>query len=184
MTDSNSDTVKFGWRVPAFPVDGSRGAGFMRQISHTLGRIQGRFDSAWVADHFVPWSDVVPVETDSLEGWTEISYLAGAFPQLDFGNIVLCQSYRNPALLAKMGATLQMMTGGRFILGIGAGWKEDEYLAYGYDFPRPAVRIRQLEERCRSSGVCGPRRPLRTGGSTTGSRMPIASRSPNPGPLL
>ena len=146
MTDSNSDTVKFGWRVPAFSVDGSNGAVFIEQISHTLELIQGRFDSAWVADHFVPWSDVVPVETDSLEGWTAISYLSAAYPQLDFGNIVLCQSYRNPALLAKMASTLQLMTGGRIILGIGAGWKDDEYLAYGYDFPRPAVRIRQLDE--------------------------------------
>lgn len=65
---------------------------------------------------------------------------------MTFGNIVLSNSYRNPALLAKMGATLQTLTRGRFILGIGAGWKEDEYKAYGYEFPPPKVRIRQLEE--------------------------------------
>lgn len=138
--------IKFGWRVPAFPVDSSRGADFVGQIRHTLARIEGQFDSAWVSDHFVPWSDTVPVARDNLEGWTAIAHLSGAFPRLDFGNIVLCQSYRNPALLAKMGATLQLLTGGRFILGIGAGWKADEYRAYGYDFPRPAVRIGQLDE--------------------------------------
>lgn len=141
--------IKFGWRVPAFPVDGSRGSAFIEQITRTLDRVQGRFDSAWVADHFIPWAGFVPDDVDTLECWTSIAYLAGAFPELDFGSIVLCQSYRNPALLAKMGATLQALTGGRFILGIGAGWKEDEYLAYGYEYPKASDRITQLEETVR-----------------------------------
>jgi alkanesulfonate monooxygenase SsuD/methylene tetrahydromethanopterin reductase-like flavin-dependent oxidoreductase (luciferase family) len=59
---------------------------------------------------------------------------------------VLCQSFRNPALLAKMAATLQFLSGGRFILGLGAGWHAEEYRAYGYDFPAPGVRVEQLEE--------------------------------------
>jgi alkanesulfonate monooxygenase SsuD/methylene tetrahydromethanopterin reductase-like flavin-dependent oxidoreductase (luciferase family) len=59
---------------------------------------------------------------------------------------VLGQGYRNPALTAKMAATLQMLSGNRFILGIGAGWRDDEYKAYGYEFPRPAVRFAELEE--------------------------------------
>jgi alkanesulfonate monooxygenase SsuD/methylene tetrahydromethanopterin reductase-like flavin-dependent oxidoreductase (luciferase family) len=139
-------TVKFGWRVPAFPVDGSRGATFIDQITGTLSQIQARFDSAWVADHFLPWANFQSDDTDTLECFTTMSYLAGAFPGLHFGSIVLSQSYRNPALLAKMGATLQALSGGRFILGIGAGWKEDEYRAYGYEFPRTPVRIAQLEE--------------------------------------
>lgn len=138
--------VKFGWRVPAFPVDGSRGSTFVDQITNTLERIQGGFDSAWVADHFIPWAESEADDTDTLECLTSICFLAGAFPELDFGSIVLCQSYRNPALLAKMGATLQVLSGGRFILAIGAGWKTDEYLAYGYEFPRASVRIAQLEE--------------------------------------
>ena len=62
------------------------------------------------------------------------------------GPIVLGQSYRNPALLALMAATLQTLSGGRFIMGIGAGWKEDEYLAYDYPFPSPRIRVQQLEE--------------------------------------
>ena len=61
--------------------------------------------------------------------------------ELQFGHTVLCQSFRNPALLAKMAATLQFLSGGRFILGLGAGWHEEEYRAYGYDFP-PAGRAR------------------------------------------
>lgn len=59
---------------------------------------------------------------------------------------MLGAGYRPPALTAKMASTLQFLSGNRFILGIGAGWREDEYLAYGYDFPRPSVRFRQLEE--------------------------------------
>jgi alkanesulfonate monooxygenase SsuD/methylene tetrahydromethanopterin reductase-like flavin-dependent oxidoreductase (luciferase family) len=138
--------IEFGWRVPAFPADGSKGTEFRQQIMDNLRQIQGKFDSAWVADHFIPWANFQSDETDTLECLTAINYLAGAFPQFDFGTIVLCQSYRNPALLAKMTATLQLLSGGRFILGIGAGWKVDEYRAYNYEFPKPAVRIRQLEE--------------------------------------
>jgi alkanesulfonate monooxygenase SsuD/methylene tetrahydromethanopterin reductase-like flavin-dependent oxidoreductase (luciferase family) len=65
---------------------------------------------------------------------------------MQFGHAVLCQSFRNPALVAKMGATLQFMSGGRFILGLGAGWKEDEYVSYGYDFPPALTRVEQLDE--------------------------------------
>ncbi len=75
-----------------------------------------------------------------------MAYMAGRLTQLIFGNTVLCQSFRNPALLAKMAATLQFLSGGRFILGLGAGWQEEEYRAYGYDFPPNAVRVAQLEE--------------------------------------
>ncbi len=138
--------IQYGIRVPAFPVNGSQGQSFTKEIEATLAAASGRFHSAWVADHFIPWASWQAAENDTLECLSSLCYLAGAFPQLHFGTIVLCQSYRNPALLAKMGATVQLLSGGRFILGIGAGWKADEYNAYGYDFPKPAVRIRQLEE--------------------------------------
>jgi len=138
--------VRFGLRIPTFPVDGSGDKEFVNQILSFLEELEGSFDSAWVDDHFVPWATFVPGNAPTLESFTSISYLSGVFRRLTFGNIVLCNSYRNPALLAKMGATLQTLTGGRFILGIGAGWKEDEYLAYGYNFPPAKVRIQQLEE--------------------------------------
>ena len=79
----------------------------------------------WVEDHF-QWDKRVVIEAV-----TSLTYLAGRHEKVRFGNIVLGQSYRNPALTAKMAANLQMLTHGRFILGIGAGWKEDEYHAYG-----------------------------------------------------
>ena len=139
-------SVKFGIRIPAFPLNDSRGGLFRNGIVNFLEALRGKYDSVWVADHFVPWYSPLDPMTDTLECWTTLVYLAGRFPDYDFGSIVMSQSYRNPALLAKMGATLQFLTEGRFILGIGAGWKQDEYLAYGYDFPSTATRIHQMAE--------------------------------------
>jgi alkanesulfonate monooxygenase SsuD/methylene tetrahydromethanopterin reductase-like flavin-dependent oxidoreductase (luciferase family) len=138
--------IKFGIRLPAFPLDESRRGQFRGQIFSYLSRLDGQFDSVWIADHFIPWYEPQDPLTDTLECWTALAFLAGKFQHYDFGSIVMSQSYRNPALLAKMGATLQNLSNGRFILGIGAGWKEDEYLAYGYDFPSTATRIHQMGE--------------------------------------
>ena len=109
-------------------------------LHRALEMISGVFDSAWTIDHLQDGDSAM------MEGYSTIAYLAGAHPQLKFGNTVLCQSFRNPALLAKMASTLQFFSGGRFILGIGAGWNEEEYRAYGYDFPPNGVRVEQLEE--------------------------------------
>lgn len=138
--------VQFGWRLPAFPADDSRGATFIRQIHEMLELAEAHFDSVWVADHFIPWARWQAPNVDTLECFSTMAYVAGRCPSIRVGSIVMSNSYRPPSLLAKMAATLQALTGGRFILGIGAGWKEDEYRAYGYDFPSAAVRIRQLEE--------------------------------------
>lgn len=133
--------IQFGWLIPQFPQDDSTAPEFVTQIVHNLNQIHDTFDSAWKSDHFLAQpNQAVP------ECWTTICYLAHAFPTLHFGTTVLAQSYRNPALLATMGATLQLLSGGRLILGIGAGWWEEEYRAYGYEFPNAAVRIQQLEE--------------------------------------
>jgi alkanesulfonate monooxygenase SsuD/methylene tetrahydromethanopterin reductase-like flavin-dependent oxidoreductase (luciferase family) len=137
---------QFGLRLPAFPIDGNRVPTFITQIQQYIADLVQYFDSAWACDHLIPWADFVPERTPNLEGFTTVSYLSGLYQNLTFGNIVLCNSYRNPALLAKMSATLQALTNGRFILGIGAGWKQDEYQAYGYEFPRPKIRIQQLNE--------------------------------------
>jgi alkanesulfonate monooxygenase SsuD/methylene tetrahydromethanopterin reductase-like flavin-dependent oxidoreductase (luciferase family) len=117
------ETLKFGLRVPSFPADGSTEREFINQIQRFLRELEENFDSAWICDHFIPWADFVPMNTSTLEGFTTIGYLSSVCRKLIFGNIVLCNSYRNPALLAKMGTTLQTLTRGRFILGIGAGWR-------------------------------------------------------------
>jgi F420-dependent oxidoreductase-like protein len=102
------------------------------------------FESLWVSDHFFMTPE--SIDTPCLECWTVLSALAGATKKLRLGPMVSSQSYRNPALLAKVAASIDHISGGRLYFGIGAGWKEVEYRAYGYKYPRPAVRIRQLEE--------------------------------------
>ncbi len=109
-------------------------------LDRTLALISGHFTSAWLADH-LQFKD-----HDLLEGWTALTYFAARHPTLRFGHTVLSQSFRNPALLAKMAATLQFLSGGRLILGLGAGWYELEYRAYNFPFPAPGQRLAELEE--------------------------------------
>ena len=113
---------------------------WLDHLEASLPALQPYFKSLWMTDHFF-WTDA-----PTYEAWTVLSFVAARFPQFDIGPVVLGQSYRNPALLAKMAATLQTLCRGRFIMGIGAGWKEDEYHAYGYPFPRPGIRLEQLED--------------------------------------
>lgn len=99
--------------------------------------------SCWIIDHFQ--FDAQPI----LECFAFLSYLAGRHPGLRWGTLVLGQGYRNPALTAKIAATLQFLTGGRFILGLGAGDAEGEHHAYGYPFPPARERVAQLDEAAR-----------------------------------
>jgi len=138
--------LRFGWHMPSCPVDGSSAAVFLDQLQQALAHLQPHFDSVWVDDHVVPGSSWLPNDTPYLECLTTIAYLAPLYPTLQFGTSVLCQSYRNPAMMAKMTANLQWLTGGRFLFGIGAGWMQEEYQAYHFDFSTPSVRIDQLEE--------------------------------------
>ena len=132
--------IRFGFLIPAYALDKRRRAQFVDDVNRALERASGHFDTAWVIDHLQAG------DADLLEGFTTLTYLAALHPRLAFGHTVLCQGFRNPALVAKMAATLQLLSGGRFILGIGAGWDEAEYRAYGYDFPSAGVRVEQLEE--------------------------------------
>jgi alkanesulfonate monooxygenase SsuD/methylene tetrahydromethanopterin reductase-like flavin-dependent oxidoreductase (luciferase family) len=100
----------------------------------------GAFDTLWVSDHLQKGADPIT------EAWVTLSYLGGLNPGLRLGHMVLGLGYRNPALVAKMAATLQWFGRGQFTLGLGAGWQEDEYASYGYPFPGPGTRIEQLGE--------------------------------------
>ena len=132
-------TLRFGLNLPAGPIRGPVSK-FMDDLDRAIPQLVGHFDSLWMTDHFI-WDD-----RPCYEAWTVMSYVAARWPQFMIGPMVLGQSYRNPALLAKMGATLQSLSGGRFIMGIGAGWKEDEYRAYDWPFPRAGVRLEQLQD--------------------------------------
>jgi alkanesulfonate monooxygenase SsuD/methylene tetrahydromethanopterin reductase-like flavin-dependent oxidoreductase (luciferase family) len=136
---------KFGWLSP---VAAHAGSDFqpivMYQDEHILPAVLPHFDSVWIADHFYGFD---PDKTEGfLEAWTSLTWLAARYPDIGLCHHVLGHGYRNPALTAKMASTLQVLSGGRFMLGIGAGWREDEYLGYGYEFPKVSVRLRQLEE--------------------------------------
>jgi probable F420-dependent oxidoreductase len=102
------------------------------------------FESFWASDHYLIQPDAVDV--DCLEAWMLITAVAADTETLRVGTMVSCQNYRNPCLAAKMAATLDQISGGRLYFGVGAGWKEVEYKAYGYTFPTPGERVRQLDE--------------------------------------
>lgn len=96
------------------------------------------FDSFWLSDHLM--------KGYYLECWTVLSSLSSITENIRLGTMVLCNSYRHPPLVAKMAATLDIISGGRLELGMGAGWYESEYNAYGVPFPETSIRIEQLKE--------------------------------------
>jgi F420-dependent oxidoreductase-like protein len=102
------------------------------------------FESIWLFDHF----HTVPEPTDELtfESFTALSALAALTSRVRLGHVVICSGYRSPTLVAKMAGTLDVISGGRFEIGIGAGWKEDEWRAYGYGFPPLRDRLAHLDE--------------------------------------
>lgn len=129
--------VKFGIFAPqvgvTFPAIKERVA-----LAERLG-----FHSFWFMDHF--WAKGMP-DLDHIEAWTLMSAVAAVTERIGIGTLVVCNSYRNPALVAKMAASLDSISNGRLLLGLGAGWMEEEYRAYGYPFPAIRVRLEQLEE--------------------------------------
>jgi F420-dependent oxidoreductase-like protein len=102
------------------------------------------FESIWLFDHF----HTVPRPRDEItfESFTSLAALAVSTQRVRLGHIVVCSPYRNPALTAKMISTMDVISGGRMELGIGAGWKRDEWLAYGYGFPETPVRLAILRD--------------------------------------
>lgn len=109
--------------------------------AHTvLSLLPQTFSTVWISDHFQHNGEPWP------EAWTRASWLAATFPRFRVGHMMLGQGYRNPGVLGLAAQTLQEFTGGRFILGLGAGWLEEEYRAFGYEFPTPGDRVAQLAE--------------------------------------
>lgn len=113
---------------------------WLADLDASVSQLKGIFRSLWMTDHFF-WEG-----RPTFEAWTTMSFIIARYPDFEVGPMVLGQNYRNPAMLALMAATLQTLSNGRFIMAIGAGWKEDEYLAYDYDYPSPKIRLEQLED--------------------------------------
>jgi F420-dependent oxidoreductase-like protein len=124
-----------GWRAD----DAWRRSVAIAEQAERLG-----FESIWVFDHF----HTTPRPTDNIvfEAFTALTALAVATRRPRVGQLVLCAGYRNPALVAKMAGTLDVISGGRFDLGLGAGWKADEWRAFGYGFPPIKDRLAALED--------------------------------------
>lgn len=119
-------------------------AAWRRTVEIALEAEQLGFESLWAFDHF----QTVPAPTDEItfESFTTLTALAALTRRVRLGHIVLCAAFRNPALTAKMISTLDTISAGRTVLGIGAGWKRDEWLAYGYGFPETRVRLAILRD--------------------------------------
>ena len=102
------------------------------------------FESIWVFDHFT--TEPEPTDELTFESFTTLAALAAVTQRVRIGQVVICTAFRNPALTAKMIGTMDVISGGRMELGIGAGWKEDEWRAYGYGFPDTKTRLATLAD--------------------------------------
>ena len=134
--------VPQGWRMDLVGIPPERHWETIRSVAGAIER--SGYDSLWVYDHF--HTTPLPSQEATHEAWALMAALAAATTRVRLGQMCTCVAYRPPAYLAKVAATVDVISGGRLNLGIGAGWYQHEYEGYGYEFPRPAARIAQLRE--------------------------------------
>ncbi|QBD76693.1 LLM class F420-dependent oxidoreductase [Ktedonosporobacter rubrisoli] len=135
--------VPQGWRMDLVGIkDPVEAYETMTRVAQTAEEVG--FDSIWLFDHFhtVP----TPTQEVTFECWTSTAALARDTKRVRIGQMVSCNGYRNPALLAKIASTVDVLSHGRLDFGLGAGWYEHEYKAYGYDYPDAPTRLRYLRE--------------------------------------
>jgi hypothetical protein len=140
------DDVRIGLQVPRFSwPEGTRGIGpKLAEIGTTAD--EAGFASLWVMDHFFQIQSVGDVDEPMLEGYSALNYLAGVTERVKLGTLVTGVHYRYPGLLVKTATTLDVLSGGRAYLGIGAGWNERESRGLGVPFPSTRERFERLEE--------------------------------------
>lgn len=131
-------SIRFGLFVP----QGDVSTAALRRLA--VAAEAAGYDSLWAYDHLFDYPS--PERPEVLEVFTLLGLLAGWTERIRLGSLVVCDGYRNPALTAKIAATLDVLSGGRLELGYGAGWHEEETRGYGYDFPSSATRIAAMEE--------------------------------------
>jgi F420-dependent oxidoreductase-like protein len=145
-------TVKFGvfvpqgWRMDLVEIkDPTEKYEAMTRVAK-IAEESGGYDSVWLYDHFhtVP----TPEKETVFECWTATAGLCRDTKEIKVGQMVTCNGYRNPALLAKMASTVDVMSNGRLLFGLGAGWYEHEWRAYGFGFPELGERMRAFKEAC------------------------------------
>ena len=170
--------TSFGWALQPNARD-AEGAGALQENNEKfIAGLGNTFDTIWVEDHF-HWDD-----SPAVECWTALVYYAAKHPEFRFGTLVFGQSYRNPALTAKMFATLNWLTEGNVIAGIGAGWQEDEYHAYGWPYPKDSQRIAELEDAVQIIREMWTKSPATFDGMYYSIKDAYCEPRPNPAPPL
>lgn len=143
----HDSTLRFGYQNPSFMWPDRAPYEIFEHTQATARRVEEMgFYSFWLMDHLIQIPGVGAPDEPFLEGWSTLAALAPLTQRIRLGILVTCVQYRNPALLAKMATGIDVISRGRLIMGIGAGWYDAEYMQYGYEFPTSAVRIRQLAE--------------------------------------
>jgi F420-dependent oxidoreductase-like protein len=138
MAQVPARSVRFGIQTP------QEGARFDALAQHWREAERLGYDTVWLDDHF--YGVATPPDVDQLEAWVTLAALARETSTIRLGMLVGCNSYRHPALVGKMAASLDVISEGRLEFGLGAGWFQAEYEAYGYPFPAVRTRLEQLEE--------------------------------------
>ncbi|WOF23529.1 LLM class F420-dependent oxidoreductase [Microbacterium betulae] len=134
--------VPQGWRYDLVGIEPAGQWGTMLSLAQRADA--GPWESLWVYDHF--HTTPVPSEEATHEAWTLMAAFAASTSRIRLGQMCTCMGYRNPAYLAKVAATVDHVSGGRVEMGIGGGWYEHEWRAYGYGFPKIGDRLRMLRE--------------------------------------
>ena len=168
--------MRLGLQVPRFSFPGGRSDTLFDTLVGIARSAEGAgFDALFVMDHFQQVPQMGAPSDEMLEAYTTLAALAPMTSTLLLGTLVTDVQYRNPAHLAKIVTTLDVVSKGRAVLGIGAGWFEAEHRAYGYDFPAIGERMDRLEDairtcrdmfehECATSGAWNNPRPVRPGG--------------------
>jgi F420-dependent oxidoreductase-like protein len=139
--------TRIGLQIPSFTFAGvADGDLFEHLAAIAVAAEESGFDSLWVMDHYYQIAGVGPRTDAMLESYTTLGGLAARTHKVSLGALVTGVTYRNPALLAKIVTTLDVISGGRAILGIGAAWNDDEHAGYGFPFPPTAERLARLGE--------------------------------------
>ena len=142
--------TRFGLQMPNFTFDGLASSALFERIAETAATAEDSgFDSFWVMDHYHQIGVQGPPSDEMLEAYTLLGGVAARTSRISLGAMVTGVTYRNPAFLAKVVTTLDIVSSGRAILGIGAAWNEEESRAYGYPWPPVRERFERLEDALR-----------------------------------
>ena len=139
--------IRFGLQIPSFsfPRAGERGVFEVTREIAQRAEAEG-FDSIWFQDHLIQLGALAPVTDPILDCWTGLAALASCTERVRLGTLVAAAGFRPPSILAKLTSSLDVISGGRLVVGLGAGWRESEHRAYGLPFPPIGERLERLEE--------------------------------------